>query len=1191
MYDYVILILSRMDSSTFDDVMSMPCLGRILKLGDLYDCCTDEIVVGNSIWDEETIHNAQIEGESKKDPIEYTMSVINNIDKKASCLGINGELYLSCAAGHVKLEDEAKFFNDSSCSKNLVRVALKCYSLSKIIQVNKEILNSVKIETFEQETATHVVTSIGYGAISIIVCEQGIQDKHDIQTIHENLKTKINYLQSRISGSCPEVFGNMENTLENITCKVFSTLQYTHRIETYADVIQFSEELFKLHADNATHKPIMVSLYPLKKINKTFTKYVRNIIDIDMIDQIKAMHDTMINMGLDIKGLQTNIGTTLPYIIEQVGSYHELNDNLHTDFTKTLDCIVPKYRKGSIEESDLKDRIKTLYDKLQKLYFLIQSKLKEVQHIGIFLKALKDYEMISANSDVFFSYNYVICLAFNTRHLIHHELSENTSPWYQDKKIIAEIRYKIKQFLKFAKENSTNKDIKFAISEFSDDECSELVAVILNCDKETVLFEPPSPPGRPIESISQKTESSITLTWSKPQHGAAFVTSYCIHFHKANDDEWIESSTIKFPNNTAIIEQLEVNTGYIFKVTATMKIGIAIESQISEVICTAAQCEVKTTRKKASSKSAKCNTSSKSKSNTTLSFSKGNTTTSCQKQESKSEAVIHDQVTKVHSEDAATNKGNGNGAHNDPATQTPTKSAEPKDSIIKDLYHAKKCEQLNDGSPSVYKLNTTYVHMKHIDVESFNFQIGKRNEQLPEKVILLVGATGAGKTTLVNGLINCIFGIKWENPGRLILTETPTNRKGSNQALSQTTSVSVYKINHSKHDQLSYNLTIIDTPGFEDTDGLNKDNIIMTKINTLLTSDKVIDHIDGIGFVVQAPLSRLSPTQSYVINSVYSLFGNDVADNIFVLATFSDAMSLPHVKSALDEAQIKYNKMFKFNNSALYANTNKKDKYMLNKLLWEMGMESFNTFISELEAINPVSLTLTKDLLNERKKLQILLEGLQTQIHYEFMNMQKLEHEEKMLIKYKREAEKNENFQFQVMLIQRELVPQYHYATSCHKCQWTCHNFCTESFHGGPCILMSWSYLSRSFICDVCKCPMNTHSFSNNAYKIYRGTETKTIKEKKQKYDKAQSEQMNIEKMIKEITLELENVHKVASEKLFNMHKCIQRINQISLQPILISEIDYISDLIASEEAEQTEGYTIRIDFYKNILKNLESTV
>ena len=132
--------------------------------------------------------------------------------------------------------------------------------------------------------------------------------------------------------------------------------------------------------------------------------------------------------------MQTNIGTILPSITGQILSYIELNDNLYSDFTKVLGCIVPKYRKGDIEESEFKERIKALYHKLQELYLLIQEKLKEVQQIGIFMKAVKEYDLMSADSHFYCHYEYIVCLEFNESQLIHYVLQENTSPWYQDKK-------------------------------------------------------------------------------------------------------------------------------------------------------------------------------------------------------------------------------------------------------------------------------------------------------------------------------------------------------------------------------------------------------------------------------------------------------------------------------------------------------------------------------------------------------------------------------------------------------------------------------------------------------------------------------------------------------------------------------------------------------------------------------------
>ena len=1181
----------RMESNSFSDVKWIPCLGRKFSLCDLYDCCTDEMVIGSSIWDEKAVHEAKIEKAGEICKNEYTTCVPHTIEKKVSCLGINGELYLSCAAGHIKLEGEAKFYNDEIASKNVIRVALKCCTSSKITQISKRILESPSINTFEQESATDVITGIEYGAISIIVCHQKVQDKHDVKAAYENLHTKIKYLQNCISGNHNEMFSSIESNSENITCKIFSTLDLSHKTETmssYTDAVALCKDLFKLHADKSTHVPIKASLSPLKRINKNFMKCAKNINETGLIIDIQCTHDIMNNMDLDLMDLHVIAENTLPGITEKIESYNISNKNLQSEFSRVLGYLVPKYRKGLIEECTLKEEIKTLFEKTKAQHILIQNKIKEIQQIRVFMKAVKDFELITISSDVFFHNDYVICLEFNTSHLIDNERPTDM-PWYHDKKAIAEIRHKIKQFLKFAKENNNIKSTKFGFSNFSDQTCRELVVVNLYFDKEVLLFEPPTVPGKPFGS--QITESTITLTWSEPQHGAQSITSYLIYFRKADDDEWnLYSTEISKSNYNAIIENLEANTGYIFKVCATLRIHcIIIESQVSEIIYTTKLVDAKTGKSSISPTPTKAENTSNSQEmtlrTTTHTHTKGAAHAPGQKvSNGQSESKTAPQDMERDGLQDPTRKDSGNNTH---AQKPPIKNIRPKGSTIKALYDANKCEQLSAGNSTLYKLHVSKEQGKLMDVKIFNLG-GKRNLKLPEIIILLVGATGAGKTTLINGIANYIFRVEWKDPERVVLTEHYTDKKGPSQAQSQTKSIEVYKINHGKHDQLSYNLTIIDTPGFEDTDGLKTDQSIMTKIQDLLTSDQVIDHINGIGFVVQAPLPRLTTTQLYVIQSVYSLFGNDVVNNIFVLATFTDNLSSPPVLNALDEAKIHYNKFFKFNNSALYANPNKTDtKGSINKSYWEIGMESFSKFFTELEEIKPVTLNLTKELLNERKKLQSILEGLKKKINCEFLNMQKLEYEEQTLNKYKSEAENNETFQYQEYIIQHELVPfesQYQLATNCHKCKISCHDDCLEY---GQCNMMRFEE-HKGYICTVCKCHINEHDTTNNYYHTYSGTEIKTIKHIKEKYDEAQNAQINIEKQIAKITDELEKVRKIIRKRLLDMHKCIQHINQISLQPTNITEVDYISNLVVVENNEKSQGYTSRIKFYQDFLNDLQ---
>ena len=106
------------------------------------------------------------------------------------------------------------------------------------------------------------------------------------------------------------------------------------------------------------------------------------------------------------------------------------------------------------------------------------------------------------------------------------------------------------------------------------------------------------------------------------------------------------------------------------------------------------------------------------------------------------------------------------------------------------------------------------------------------------KTILLMGATGSGKTTMINAMINYVLGVEWEDPFRFLLIDE--DAQGANQALSQTREVTAYDIHYRDGFRVPFSLTIVDTPGFGDTDGVERDMEITTAIK------QFFEHSNGI---------------------------------------------------------------------------------------------------------------------------------------------------------------------------------------------------------------------------------------------------------------------------------------------------------------------------------------------------------
>ena len=124
-------------------------------------------------------------------------------------------------------------------------------------------------------------------------------------------------------------------------------------------------------------------------------------------------------------------------------------------------------------------------------------------------------------------------------------------------------------------------------------------------------------------------------------------------------------------------------------------------------------------------------------------------------------------------------------------------------------------------------------------------EFGFKKSSSTEKVIMLVGATGSGKSTMIEAIFNYIFGIEWQDPYRLKLMDDNKQGQHVNQAISQTTKITAYTIYHQPWFRFPYTVNIIDTPGFGDTGGIKRDQEIMEQIRRFFMTkgSQGIDHL------------------------------------------------------------------------------------------------------------------------------------------------------------------------------------------------------------------------------------------------------------------------------------------------------------------------------------------------------------
>ena len=286
----------------------------------------------------------------------------------------------------------------------------------------------------------------------------------------------------------------------------------------------------------------------------------------------------------------------------------------------------------------------------------------------------------------------------------------------------------------------------------------------------------------------------------------------------------------------------------------------------------------------------------------------------------------------------------------------------------------RKSKHIGRGRIEMYKLPTVLTHthsMRQGCGEIAKYNIGQPRAPCPPKefVVMVVGATGSGKTTLINGIVNYIFGVEMHHQFHFKLITDG----GRSQTNSQTKNITAYTIHKHEGSCFLHTLTIIDIPGFGDTEGLERDKHFFS-----MPSPTGIDQIHAVAFVTPASLARLTVTQRYIFDSIPSIFGKDIGPNIFLIIAFANGAK-PAVLKAVKEAKFLFRKSFKFNNSALfmnkdaYGNENVDEGFM--SMFWNMGEKSFKIFLHGLVAMEAQSLQLTQDVLDERERLKAIMQG------------------------------------------------------------------------------------------------------------------------------------------------------------------------------------------------------------------------